>query len=208
MSKKQKAVLLQLVYLLTFLISISYILLNKLDWMYLLAALIFPSILTALINPFIPVKKKKTKIVKKSITTNSKKKLSDKDLLTANIDTLSGIDFERLMYLYFKDKGFKPETTPKSGDHGVDLVITDPKDGFKIAVQCKRYKENIGNEPIIKLDGGKKFYGCHGSLCITTSNYTNKAREFAEKCKVELWNGLHVQSKLDNWRKQKLKSIS
>ncbi|WP_313799066.1 restriction endonuclease [Cytobacillus sp.] len=152
-----------------------------------------------------PKQKKDLSKTSKMVLDNA---LSDKELLMTNVDSLSGEDFENLMFLYFKDKGFKPERTPRTGDHGVDLVIIDPKDGFKIAVQCKRHKKNIGNEPIIKLNGGKKFYGCQGSLCITTSNYTEKAKEYAKECKVELWNGLHVQDKLSNWKKQKLKSIS
>lgn len=130
------------------------------------------------------------------------------ELLTADINSLSGIDFERLIFLYFKDKGFNPETTPRTGDHGVDLVIKDPKDGLKIAVQCKRWKQNIGNGDIIKLDGGKRFYRCPGALFITTSNYTDKAKEFAEKCNVDLWNGLHVKDKIDSWRKEKVKKSS
>ncbi|MFO1442656.1 restriction endonuclease [Bacillus sp. Bva_UNVM-123] len=162
---------------------------------------------------------KKTTPKKNNTTTNKttknksssqNKKLTDIDLLNSDIDSLSGESFERLVYLYFKDKGFKSETTPKSGDHGVDLVITDPKDGHKIAVQCKRYKSTaaIGNSDLIKLEGGKNFYRCHGTLFITTSSYTQKAKEFSESTKMEIWNRLHVFDKIDKWRKEKVKKIS
>jgi len=157
--------------------------------------------------------KKNTTTKQKTTNNNSpsqNKKLNDTDLLNSDIDSLSGENFERLVYLYFEDKGYKPETTPKSGDHGVDLVITDPEDGYKIAIQCKRYKStvSIGNSDLIKLEGGKKFYRCHGTMFITTSSYTQKAKEFADSTKMETWNRLHVFDKIDKWRKNKIKKIS
>lgn len=193
----------------------------NLEWYYPLGLLIGSNILASLIIRNIPDKKSTKKVSTKKNTTNKQKsknentisqnkKLNDKDLLKTDIDSLSGENFERLVYLYFKDKGFKPELTPKSGDHGVDLVITDPKDGFKIAVQCKRYNKTstIGNGDLIKLEGGKKYYRCYGTLFITTSSYTPKAKEFAESTKMEIWNRLHVFDKIDKWRKEKIKKIS
>lgn len=195
----------------------SFPILNNI-YLFIGFAIIFGIFTAVIIERILPNSKKKTSSKKNSTTkktSNNKpssqyKKLNDKDLLNSEIDSLSGEDFERLVYLYFKDKGFKPETTPKSGDHGVDLVITDPKDGYKIAVQCKRYKNtnSIGNGDLIKLEGGKKFYRCNGTLFITTSSYTQKAKEFAESTKMETWNRLHVFDKIDKWRKEKNKKIS
>ncbi|UHA60658.1 restriction endonuclease [Metabacillus litoralis] len=143
----------------------------------------------------------------KDIDNKKQKKLTDAEILSTDYTLLTGEQFERLCYLYFKDKGFSPQLTSTSGDHGVDLVIKDPKDGLKIAVQCKRWKGNVGNADLHKLEGGKRFYKCPGTLFITTSNYTKKAVEFSEQVRMELWNELHVQDKIGNWQKSAFKRM-
>lgn len=187
---------------------------NGLDWYYLISLLIIIAIVQGLLLRFSAIKKKTTpkKASKKSPNTSKSiksKNLTEKELLTVDIDSMSGDDFENLMYLYFKDKGYKPYKTPPTGDHGVDLVIKAPKDGLKIAVQCKRYKSNkgIGNADLIKLEAGKRFYKCPKTLFITTSYYTDKAKEYAESVNMQLWNGLTVQNKVEKWRKEKVKKI-
>jgi restriction system protein len=187
----------------------------------LVAVLLVPTIIGGIIIRLIPNKKQnnksKNEITSKKIAPNkgnvstvnaSKNKLTDKELLSANIDTLSGTDFERLCYSYFEDNGFKPESTKVTGDHGVDLVIKDPNDGMKIAVQCKRWKDKaVGNNDLIKLYGGKRAYKCIGTLFITTSSYTNAAKDYSESVGMRIWNGAIVQDKIGKWQKAKLKKI-
>lgn len=173
-------------------------------------------IIRALTSRMLPAKKKTSKktsssnTTKQTSTTPPKKKLSQQELLTADIDTMYGDDFERLVAWYFEDKGYNPEIMGGSGDHGVDIVMTDPKDGLKIAVQCKRYKNgnNISNSELIKLEGGKRFYKCPGTWFITTSDYTHKAKEYAEQTNMRYWNGLIVHENIGKWRKKKLKKSS
>lgn len=133
---------------------------------------------------------------------------NEKYYLTTPISELSGHDFEEVCYMYFKDKGYKPERTPKSGDHGVDLLITDPKDGFEMVVQCKRYtSNNIGNRDLRDLEGAKRFYKRPGTFFITTSNYTKMAKEYAEQVNMKIWNGLQVNLYIDKWRQEKAKQL-
>jgi restriction system protein len=165
----------------------------------------------------IPGKQTKKKSVAKKTNRNKqepnsksqKNRLNDTEILSAKIDDLSGTDFERLCFMYFEDKGFKPETTKVTGDHGVDLVIKDPMDGMKIAVQCKRWKKDnsIGNADLIKLFAGSRAYQCMGTLFITTSTYTNPAKDYAESVKMELWSRLTVLDRIGKWQKEKLKKI-
>ncbi|WP_051575093.1 restriction endonuclease [Sporolactobacillus terrae] len=210
MNPKQKRSIIELVRIVLLFAFLAYTLLNRLNYQYLIASLVVPQLVAVILGIILPKpqlssKNKKSKPVKsKQSNRVNNRKLNYSELMTANIDCLSGEDFEKLVYYYFKDKRFKPQLTEKSGDHGVDLVIEDPKDGLKIAVQCKRWKYNIGNRDLIKLNGGRRFYKCQKSLFITTSFYTPKAKEFASECKIDTWNGLQVQSKIDTWRKKKI----
>jgi restriction system protein len=190
----------------------------NLSWQFLLGLLLLATIVPSLIIRRIPDKRKSKKSTssnninknkRKNISNSSKQKLNDKEILSTNIDDLSGIDFERLCFMYFEAKGFKPETTKVSGDHGVDLVIKDPKDGMKIAVQCKRWKKDksIGNADLIKLFAGSRAYKCMGTLFITTSTYTYAAKDYAESVKMDLWSRITVLDRIGTWQKEKLKKI-
>ncbi|MBU8915131.1 restriction endonuclease [Bacillus sp. FJAT-29953] len=209
-TKRKKAIIKSIIYFILLFYYLSNVLLNRLDWIHLLSALITPFIFTSIIGLFIPVKKVANNTKKGSKITYINKINNDTELFKATIDSLSGSEFERLIYLYFKDLGFSPELIGGSGDHGVDIVMKDPRNGVKIAVQCKRWaKENsVGNADIIKLNGGKEFYGCSDTLFITTSYYTPKAKEFAEMCNMKVWNRLHVNDKVGKWKKEKFKKLS
>lgn len=150
---------------------------------------------------------KTNKISKQSSSPVDKKELSDEELIWADIDSLSGPDFERLIALYYRDKGYEVQLVGGTGDHGVDIVLKD-KDGYKIAIQCKRQKENVRNDVILKLRGGKQIHGCHGAKVITTSNFTPAARKEAEILKIELINGLMVHDMINTWRKAKKSKLN
>ncbi|MEK3714045.1 restriction endonuclease [Paenibacillus sp. FSL R7-0333] len=104
------------------------------------------------------------------------KKLSDAQILKANVRTLSGTDFERLMELYYIDQGYTVQRVGGSGDHEVDLILKG-KEGYKIAVQCKRWKQDVGNDIVLRLKAGKQVHGCYDAWIVTTSNFTKAAKE-------------------------------
>ncbi|MEC0227359.1 restriction endonuclease [Paenibacillus alba] len=147
-------------------------------------------------------KQQRTTSPVKSSPSNNKKVLSDSELLKVNIDSLSGTDFERLMMLYYKDQGYQVERIGGSGDHEVDLIIKG-KEGYKIAVQCKRWKRDVGNDIVLRLKAGKQVHGCYDAWIVTTSNYTRAAKEAAEKLNIKLINGLMLDDKLKRWKAQK-----
>ncbi|WP_117161257.1 restriction endonuclease [Paraliobacillus sp. X-1268] len=181
--------------------------------------IIIASTIPRILTSYIPTKNKKTAkrkdnsipIKQTSVNTSSNVNKEDKHyLLKADIQSLNGDEFEQLCMMYFEDIGYKPKWIGKSGDHGVDLIVKDPKDGLQMAVQCKRYKvgSNIGNADLIKLEGGKRFYKTPGTFFITTSNYTKHAKEFAQETGMKAWNGLHVQEYIGKWRTEKLKKLT
>ncbi len=130
---------------------------------------------------------------------SSRTKLSDLDLLKASVHTLSGTDFERLMELYYKDQGYQVQRVGGPGDHEVDLILKG-KEGYKIAVQCKRWKQDVGNDIVLRLKSGKQVHGCYDAWIVTTSNFTKAAREAADKLNIQLINGLMLDDRLKSWK--------
>lgn len=74
-------------------------------------------------------------------------------------------------------------TTKKSGDEGIDGIVTVDKLGFdSIYIQAKRYNENpIGRPEIQKFVGALAGQGAQKGLFITTSKFTKEAEQFVAK---------------------------
>ncbi|MED3501520.1 restriction endonuclease [Brevibacillus agri] len=134
----------------------------------------------------------------------TRRKLTDDEIISADIDTLSGTDFERLIELYYRDHGYCVEHVGGSGDHEVDLILKG-KEGYKIAVQCKRWKGSVGNDIVLRLKAGKQVHGCYDAWIITTSHFTKAAQEAAERLNIRLINGVAVHDMINRWRKQRVK---
>ena len=73
------------------------------------------------------------------------------------------------MELYYRDQGYQVERIGGAGDHEVDLILKG-KDGLKIAIQCKRWKKNVGNDIVLRLKSGKQVHGCYDAWIVTTSH--------------------------------------
>jgi len=145
----------------------------------------------------------KTTVENKIKQQQTKKVYSDGELLTTEIDNMSGTDFERLMEMYYQDKGYKVQRIGGSGDYEVDLILQDKK-GFKIAVQCKRWKKDVGNNTVLRLNSGKRVHGCYDAWIVTTSHFTRSAKEAAESLNIKLINGAQVHDMIGRWRKERV----
>jgi hypothetical protein len=110
----------------------------------------------------------------------------------ANLERMSGVEFERLVTALLARMEFRPEMTRATGDGGIDIVaiLDKPILGGKYLFQCKRYSpENLVGASTIR-----DFYGAVTAdkavkgILITTSDFTAQAREFAERVGLELIN--------------------
>lgn len=78
------------------------------------------------------------------------------------VDELTGEEFERFIFHYFKDyTNYESEITEKN-DYGIDIILSmedDPSNRF--GVQCKRYgpKTVLGENELMKMQKGVKHYG-------------------------------------------------
>ncbi|WP_042199268.1 restriction endonuclease [Paenibacillus camerounensis] len=149
------------------------------------------------------VKKSNNKSVKTTFNRSSTTCRPDDVLLRTSLDKINGAEFERLLFLYFKDQGYTVKEVGVGGkDGGVDLVIVD-KRGEKTAVQAKCYADHnkVQVMTVRELVGAKRNHDCILSLLVTTSDLTADARREAEQFKVDYWHGGLVENKLRSWGK-------
>ncbi|MFJ5621813.1 restriction endonuclease [Peribacillus loiseleuriae] len=183
MNKKQRNSILQLVRLIVGFITLTILLLNRADIYYYILVFILPTISSIIMDQLLPVsiKKKKQKQPRKNQRIDNKaahnQLRTDHEIVKMSLDEMPWREVERLCFLYYKSKGYKPELTKQGADGGIDLIYYHPQDG-KTAVQIKHYirsQKEISVSLIRELDGSKRNYGCVFSEFITTSTFTNPA---------------------------------
>lgn len=98
-------------------------------------------------------------------------------------------EYEDYICEYFTKQGYKAETTPYSGDYGVDIFAY--KDREKIAIQVKMYggsTRKVNRQMIMELHGAKDYFDCTKAILVTNGDFMTDALEVANKLKVELLN--------------------
>ena len=88
------------------------------------------------------------------------------------VDKMSGEEFERYLKCHFEKLGFKVELTPKSHDYGADLIMR--KDGERIVIQAKRYKESVGIKAVQEIIGALQYYKADKGYVVTNSKSFTK----------------------------------
>ena len=88
----------------------------------------------------------------------------------ANIDSMTGIDFERYLQKLLTTQGYSVSMTQASGDLGVDLVAL--RSGDKIAIQVKRYNTKVSRRAISDAVAGMQHYRCTKAMVITNNYFT------------------------------------
>lgn len=94
---------------------------------------------------------------------------------TLVVDLLVKMGYGKLQY--------ESHVTRKSGDDGIDGIVTADKLGFdSIYIQAKRYKDtSVGRPDIQKFVGALAGQGAQKGIFITTSIYTKEAIAFVER---------------------------
>ncbi len=102
----------------------------------------------------------------------------------SQIDSLSGVDFERFLCEFFAKMGYKVETTKASHDYGADLLIE--KNGRRSVVQAKCYGKTVGIKAIQEIVGAKTHYGASGAIVATNNFFSKDAEVLALESDVRL----------------------
>jgi hypothetical protein len=108
-----------------------------------------------------------------------------------NPERLFSVDpryFEDLMASIYADLDYEVRLTKRTGDGGRDVIALSHKDylTLKVLIECKRYARHrkVGVTQVRALFGVMEDEGATKALLATTSGFTPKAREFAER---NLW---------------------
>jgi Holliday junction resolvasome RuvABC ATP-dependent DNA helicase subunit len=112
----------------------------------------------------------------------------------ADLQRLSGVQFEELISALLVRLGFRAQMPKASGDGGVDIEaqLDAPFIGGIYLIQCKRFspKVQVGG-PVVR-----EFHGAVAArpkvvkgILITTSGFTSQARDFAHDVGIELIDG-------------------
>lgn len=102
--------------------------------------------------------------------------------------TLDGHTFEMELAKFLAAEGFQVSHTGRSGDSGVDLVLTDlPQGGLTILVQCKAHRGPVGPSAVRDLYGTLSHFGGQEAWLISTHGFTQGAVEFAKGKPVHLF---------------------
>jgi Restriction endonuclease len=123
-----------------------------------------------------------------------------RDAIWDKINFMSGLEFERFMAEFFRQKGYAVQETRATGDQGVDLLLDIG--GKKVAVQLKRWVAPVGNAAVSATFAGMAHYQADEGWVITTSTFTKSARELARSTKVRLIDGKELADWLEGLRER------
>lgn len=106
-----------------------------------------------------------------------------------SIESLSWREFEHLVGEFFRRKGFTVEETGGDGpDGGVDLIASLGKDRYFI--QCKQWRaRQVGVAIVRELYGVMAAKGAAGGFVVTSGEFTEDAKQFAEGREIKIITG-------------------
>ena len=93
--------------------------------------------------------------------------------------SLSGRELESEMEVLCERLGYRAESTPVSGDGGVDLILKD-KSGKKVVVQCKSYASPVGPAAARELYGSMMDFGADKAVLVCPVGFTQGVKELCE----------------------------
>jgi restriction system protein len=123
-------------------------------------------------------------LIATKVASYNKEKSSLKALQLADVDSMTGANFENYVALLLRHQGFKAQVTRASNDFGVDIVAE--KNKLKYAVQVKRYSRSVSRRAVSDAAGGKSYYKCNAAMVVTNNFFTAGAKELASSAKCEL----------------------
>jgi hypothetical protein len=101
---------------------------------------------------------------------------------------LQPAQFEELVAETYRALGYTAKVSGKSGDHGVDIYLTT-ENGHRWIVQCKRYRDPVGEEVVRGLYGSLMHERAEHAILVTTADITPPAERWARGKAIDLVDG-------------------
>lgn len=111
--------------------------------------------------------------------------LRKRNLSWQEIESMSGIEFEEFLEELFNSMEYDAWQTNKSGDQGADVIAE--KVGEKVAIQAKNKNSKTSNSAVQEVKAAMEHYNCNKGMVVSTSSYTDSAKELANSNNIELW---------------------
>lgn len=103
-------------------------------------------------------------------------------------------EFENYCAKLYRLMGVNAKNTPSSNDGGYDIIL-HYENGEEGLVECKCYnKSKVGRPLLQKLVGANQLVGAKHLIFITTSGYSESAREYAMETGIELIDGVQLMN--------------
>lgn len=146
-----------------------------------------------------------------AVTAMRQKKIYDKVATrpgVAVLNDMSWSDFERLVSEYYRRKGFQVTREGGNGpDGGIDLVLRQENETY--LVQCKQWKAfKVGVQPVREFYGVMSSRGVAGGYFVTSGEYTDDAKAFAQGLNITLIDGRKLRKMIDGAGKSGAASVS
>jgi restriction system protein len=98
---------------------------------------------------------------------------------------MSDVELEKFAAQVYKKMGYRAQRIGETGDHGVDVMLINPK-GQKEIVQCKQWNKPIG-EPVIRdLYGAMTHEGAIRSWLWAPRGFSDPAKKWTKGKAIEL----------------------
>ena len=110
----------------------------------------------------------------------------------AQIDEMSGLQFEHKVAQLLTDLGYRTRVTRASGDYGADVVATNAHERVVVQVKCYGPGHSVGIDAVQQAAGAVAYYHADRALVVTNRTFTQPARRLAETNHVELWDREHL----------------
>lgn len=135
-----------------------------------------------------------------AVTAMRQKKIYDKVATRPGVAVLNDMswgDFERLVSEYYRRKGFQVTREGGNGpDGGIDHVLRQGKETY--LVQCKQWKAfKVGVQPVREFYGVMSSRGVAGGYFVTSGEYTDDAKAFAQGLNITLIDGRKLREMID-----------
>lgn len=107
----------------------------------------------------------------------------------------AGRTFELWLVEVFAALGYQVIHTGRTGDKGADLVMS--KEGIRWVVQSKHSSSGAaGPDKVAEAFAARMQYEAQRALAVTNREFTRGAKERADVCHVELWDGRRLREEL------------